>query len=66
MLAIILSACLVSDPGQCRDHRLPADNIVDPTRCVMYAQPYVAKWADEHPDWEVKKYACRPSTESDG
>ncbi|MDZ4842391.1 MAG: hypothetical protein SH859_09650 [Hyphomicrobium aestuarii] len=66
MLTIILSACLVADPGQCRDHRIPAENIVDPTRCVMTAQPFVAKWADEHPLWEVKKYICRPTAENEG
>ncbi|MBX9925786.1 MAG: hypothetical protein K2Y05_05465 [Hyphomicrobiaceae bacterium] len=66
MLTIVLSACLIADPGQCRDHRIPADNIADPTRCVIFAQPHVAKWADENPLWEVKKYACRPATENDG
>lgn len=63
MLSIILSACLVADPAQCREHNLPAQNIVDPTRCVLLAQPFVAQWAGEHPEWEVKKYACRPANE---
>jgi hypothetical protein len=66
MLALVLSACLVSDPAQCRDHKVPLDNAVDPTRCVMFAPPFVAKWADEHPGWEIKKFECRPTTENDG
>lgn len=66
MLSIVLSACLVSDPAQCRDHNLPAQNIVDPTRCVMLAQPFVAKWADDHPEWEIKRFACRMTAEKAG
>jgi hypothetical protein len=47
MLAIIISACLATDPANCKDYRIPLDASVDPTKCVMHAPPHVAKWADE-------------------
>jgi hypothetical protein len=65
MLAIILSACLVSDPTTCKDYKIPLDESVDPTRCAMQAAPHFAKWADEHPGWVIKKWQCRPTTVND-
>ena len=31
MIAIIISACLVADPGVCKEHRLPLDLDADTT-----------------------------------
>jgi hypothetical protein len=66
MLALVVFACLTATPSECRDHRVPLDAAVDPTRCMLMALPFVAKWADEHPGWEVRKFECRPASESDG
>jgi hypothetical protein len=65
MMTIILSACLVSSPGECRDFRLPLDGDMTALSCTMKAPPYFAKWMDEHPSWQVMRWKCQPATISE-
>jgi hypothetical protein len=58
MIAIIISACLLSDPGVCRDETIPLSHEVSAVRCVMTAPPHVAKWSEEHPRWRVVRWRC--------
>ena len=44
MLSIILSACLIADPGQCRDFKIQTDFQMPAKYCTMAAQPVVAQW----------------------
>ncbi|MDX2265928.1 MAG: hypothetical protein NW215_13285 [Hyphomicrobiales bacterium] len=58
-MEIIVLACLVADPSQCKDQRLP--DLVDtdnPFRCSFLSMPYVAQWQGENPKWIVKKWRC--------
>ena len=61
MLTIILSACLVIDPHQCRDFKIPLDVNMDAMQCAMAAPPYFAQWAEEHPKWQIRRWKCQPS-----
>lgn len=65
MLAIIVSACLANDPSSCKDYRIPLDADIDATRCMMYAAPHIAKWAEDHPGLVISKYQCRPANVND-
>jgi len=46
MLAIIISACLVADPGTCKDYRVSVDQDVEPSKCAMWGPAHFAEWAD--------------------
>ncbi len=63
MISFVISACLVAQPGQCKDYNFPLNDEYDQTSCMMNAPPYIAKWADEHPAWTVKSWRCAPSDE---
>ena len=65
MMTIILSACLVADPGQCKDFRLPLDGDMTATSCAMNAPPYFAQWMEEHPAWRVMRWKCQPAALND-
>jgi hypothetical protein len=65
MLSIILSGCLIAHPGQCRDFKIPVDFQMPAKYCTMAAQPVVAQWSAEHPQWEIKSWKCQPSTLND-
>jgi len=65
MMTIILSACLVADPNQCKDFRLPLDVQMDSTQCTMSAPPYFAQWMEDHPKWQVRRWKCQPGSLSD-
>jgi hypothetical protein len=65
MIAIILSACLVSDPQICRDHHIVLTPEVADTRCMRSAMPYVTQWSEEHPQWRIVRWQCRPASDRD-
>jgi hypothetical protein len=65
MLSIILSACLIADPKQCRDFKIPLDVSMDVVQCSMAAPPYFAQWAEEHPQWQIRRWKCQPDTLND-
>ena len=44
MLSIILSACLIADPEQCRDFKIQVDFKMAAKYCTVAAQPVLAGW----------------------
>lgn len=58
MIAIVISACLVANPGVCRDYRIPLAANVDAQHCLVDAPPHFATWADQHPGWQIKRWRC--------
>lgn len=65
MIAIVISACLISDPEVCKDYRIPLSIDVDSISCALHAPPHFAKWAEEHPQWKIVRWGCRPASVSD-
>lgn len=65
MMTIVLSACLMAEPSTCKDHRIALDGDMDTTSCAMYAPPFFAKWAEDHPGWVIKKWKCVPAALND-
>lgn len=63
MLAIIVSACLTTDPNVCRDYKIQLQEEMDSMSCAMYAAPYFVPWAEEHPGWQIKRWRCASATE---
>jgi hypothetical protein len=31
----------------------------------MRAQPVVAQWAGDHPQWQIERWKCQPSSQND-
>lgn len=59
LFTIIMSVCLQSDAGQCRNETI---EISGPAMaCLVQAQPAVAEWGEDHPAWRVASWKCRPS-----
>jgi hypothetical protein len=65
MIAIVISACLIANPGVCRDYRVPLAVEVDAKHCLFEAQPHFARWAAQHPNWEIKRWRCSPADAQD-
>lgn len=65
MLAIILSACMATDPSICKDYKIPLSTDVDMTRCAIDAPPHFAQWTAEHPGWTIMRWRCAPATDTD-
>ncbi|HEX5998805.1 MAG TPA: hypothetical protein VFZ16_05330 [Hyphomicrobiaceae bacterium] len=66
MIAIVLSICLVSDPGICQEQSIHIFREMSPMACAMTAPPHIAKWNDEHPEWHVERWRCRAAGGQEG
>lgn len=45
--------------GACKDVSLVfGAESVTPLQCLMQSQTLLAKWSDEHPGWQVKRWSC--------
>ena len=65
MLSIILSACLIANPKQCQDFKIQVDFQMPAKYCPVRAQPVVAQWAGDHPQWQIERWKCQPSSQND-
>ena len=59
MIAIVISACLISNPNVCKDYRVPLAAHVDAKGCLFQAQPHLPKWAEQHPQLANQELALR-------
>ena len=57
-IQIIVMVCQIAQPDQCEEQRLQFAWQGSLTQCVMSAQPYIAQWISDHPQWAVKSYHC--------
>jgi len=62
MIEIVVSVCLVQEPGQCKDVTLNfmAENVT-PRECMFVGQTEIAKWTEGHPGWSIQKWTCAPA-----
>jgi len=59
MIELVLSVCLMADPGKCKDvHLTYVDGEITPFTCMMYGQTEAAKWGEGNPSWAVKGWKC--------
>jgi hypothetical protein len=65
MIALVVSACFLSDPSLCRTFRVPVPDQTDLIACAMSAAPYLPQWAEEHPGWQINKWSCAGSDIAD-
>ena len=50
--------CAIAHPDHCEDKHLQFAWRGSLRQCVMAAQPYMAQWIGEHPEWVIKNYHC--------
>ena len=58
VIAIVLTVCLIGDPGTCRDYKITLTPGITLMQCLMTAPPHIAKWSEEHPGWHVERWQC--------
>lgn len=57
---LLFTACKIVTTSVCLDYTITveADRMPTPQQCIQNALPELAKWAEEHSDWRVTKFAC--------
>lgn len=68
---IVFLVCAIAQPDRCEHKHLQFEWSGSLRQCVMAAQPYIASWIGEHPQWTVKEYHCeypgrRDKVDTDG
>ena len=58
VIAILLTVCLIGDPGTCRDYKITLTPGVTLTQCLRNAPPHIARWSEEHPGWHIERWQC--------
>lgn len=55
---LIMTVCAVLSPTNCEEKNLSFSASFSIRQCTMMAQPYLAQWAGEHPNWTIVKWRC--------
>jgi len=57
MVQLLFVACTVLSQQSCEERSLIFTDIT-PMSCMMGAQPELARWVAEHPNWTVSRWRC--------
>ena len=57
-IEIVMLVCAIAQPDRCEDKHLQFAWSGSLKQCVMAAQPYMAQWIGDHPQWTIKNYHC--------
>ena len=60
-LEIVLTVCSLANANVCEDQRIVVDSRASLEKCAMQAQPTMAQWAVEHPEWTITRWHCEYS-----
>lgn len=63
MVELIVVACLLAAPADCREHRVNMTlNGMDAGQCMYKSVIRVARWQSLHSKWKVKSWKCEVIT----
>ncbi len=58
MVDLIVTLCLLANPGSCRDKHLLFQSSGSLNACMREAQPYLATWIQGYPKLRIRSYRC--------
>ena len=58
MYQLLLAVCINGDAALCMDRRLPLGEEMNMMRCMREGLVHAQKWADDHPDLELRSWRC--------
>jgi hypothetical protein len=58
LVDLILLACTLANPGACHEYHVLFQTSGSLQSCMTQAQPYLAQWAGEHPNFRVARWRC--------
>lgn len=62
MIELVFIVCLSAAPATCKQHAMQFADLTIMT-CASAAQPQLAQWAANHPDWRIRRWTCQPLRE---
>lgn len=59
MIELVILACMVDTPKNCKDvHLTFTGESTTPIQCMIVSEPTIATWARKNPEWRIKKWRC--------
>lgn len=58
MIELIVTVCALAQPSRCEEQHLQYAWQGSLLQCTMNAQPYLARWINEHPKWTIARWHC--------
>jgi hypothetical protein len=58
LIEIIITVCAVLQPNVCEERHLQFSWQGSQRQCMAQAQPYIAQWINEHPNWTAVRWRC--------
>ena len=58
MIELILTVCATAQPSMCEDRHFQFMYGGSLRQCAAGAQPYIAQWIGEHPNWTAVRWHC--------
>jgi hypothetical protein len=55
---IVMTVCALAQPARCEEQHLQFNWQGSLYQCAMGAPPYIARWAGEHPKWQIERWRC--------
>lgn len=59
-MELVLIACLIANPAECREDRIAMLELPGPVACLIVAPQVAADWMAAHPKWAVARWRCAP------
>jgi len=58
MVELIFITCMAAAPDECNERRLILGDVT-PAVCQRLAQPELARWMENHPELDIRRWQCR-------
>lgn len=58
MIELAFTVCSILEGAKCKEQSLVFSDVSMIT-CMVGAQPQLARWAEDHPNWTVGRWQCR-------
>lgn len=66
IVELVVAVCLSTQPDVCSERQFQFIEEGTLYGCMVRAQPYLADWQRQNPDWTVKAWKCgRPRSDKD-
>jgi hypothetical protein len=66
LVDLILLACTLTNSSACHEYHILFESEGSLQSCMMQAQPYLAQWVGEHPNFRVARWHCAWPDHEDG
>ncbi len=60
MYEVLIVACLISSPGDCKTFEVPLYHYETLHQCSVMAQLNAVEWAQQEPNWQIRRFTCSP------